>query len=173
MQEGEKIFETGAGRLYYALYKDLKLDDLPKDYIFPNDKLRSWGTTDNLDLNSIIGNLSDMAVIRSGINDFAASFGGHILIKEPGIYVFKLVSDGSSALILNGKLLVDNVAHNMILDTTNIVALDTGYYQLRLVYLHKDNTYMLLTEWKTPNTTRFTAIPTEVFGQMYISPPRQ
>ncbi len=101
-------------------YYEVATDRLPS---FADLTPTSSGTIDNFVLPKIVRD-----------ENFALKYDGYIKIPQDGLYTFYTTSDDGSAILIDGKLVVDNDgAHGMVEKSGNVV-LSAGYHKIELQF---------------------------------------
>jgi alpha-L-arabinofuranosidase len=78
----------------------------------------------------------DGVVIPKGArdSDFGVLYDGYVKIPERGIYTFYANSDDGSALLIDGKVVVNNDGRHAPIEKSGYILLDTGYHKFQVMY---------------------------------------
>ncbi|SEB54086.1 Carbohydrate binding module (family 6) [Nocardioides exalbidus] len=104
-----------------------------------------------------------------------ADFGGlqdnflvHVLanltIDTAGTYMFRLISDDGSELLIDDELVVDHDGLHGDTAMDGSVTLASGVHSLRINYFEATNGERLTLQWRKPGETAFTLVPSSVLS---------
>jgi len=78
----------------------------------------------------------DGVVIPNGArdSDFGVLYDGYIKIPERGIYTFFANSDDGSALLVDGKVIVNNDGRHAPIEKSGFTLLEGGYHRFQVMF---------------------------------------
>ena len=92
--------------------------------------------------------------------NFACLFEGYFEISKDGYYLFALVSNDGSKLLLGDKLIIDNDGVRSTESVKSfILPLEKGFYPVRIEYFQKDESSVLQLFYLDPGTENATRFP--------------
>lgn len=101
--------------------------------------------------------------------NFGIVYEGYINIEKDGEYLFALTSDGGSQLYINNRLVVDNMAGNMIAEKNGIVPLLKGLHKVKLKYFNASPSGKLQVYLTKPGSAK-AEVPMNMFRIPFIDP---
>ena len=84
---------------------------------------KSSGSVDNFELPKIVRD-----------ENIALKYDGYIKIPKDGLYTFYTTSDDGSALLIDGKLVVNNDGKHAMEENSGNAFLNTGYHKIELIF---------------------------------------
>ena len=84
---------------------------------------KSSGSVDNVELPKVVRD-----------ENFALKYYGYIKIPKDGLYTFYTTSDDGSALLIDGKLVVNNDGRHAMEENSGNAFLNTGYHKIELIF---------------------------------------
>jgi hypothetical protein len=81
---------------------------------------------------------------------FAIDYRGGFSVRRSGEYLFRLVSQDGSILLIDGKSVIDNDGIHGPQGRTSRVELSEGTHTIRVMYLHADGSHVALQLFVTP-----------------------
>jgi len=161
--------------------KNIKEEDLfpglvTKMYSYKKDLSKLADTRSGGKLTSA-GIISEVAISQTNMvsmDDNAAIFlQGYLVIKEEGIYNFRLISDDGSMLFIDDKLVINHDgAHGADIKDGKI-ALKAGVHPIRIDYFQGYGGKSLLFQYKPLGKTVYEVVPRELFGHLAKDRPKQ
>ncbi len=105
--------------LSYSYYEET-FNHLPN---FKDLTPKSAGTVDNFVLPNAVRE-----------SDFALKYDGFIKIPKDGLYTFYTTSDDGTALLIDGKLVVNNDGQHAMVESSGNIMLNSGYHKIELLF---------------------------------------
>ena len=93
------------------------------------------------------------------VENFYMQFDGLLLIKESGIYNFRLISDDGSVLYIGNQLVIDHDGYHGADARNARIELEEGFYPISLKFFQGLGGKALQLFWKTPSGGAFEIIP--------------
>lgn len=121
-----------------------KISDLKNDYLHKELK------TDNFTIPDLARN-----------NNFACEFNGYLKVESKDIYTFYLTSDDGSILRIGNQIVIDNDGLHSATDLKGSVALNKGYYPIKVSYFQAGGGATLKLQWKPGEDEGKSIIPVE------------
>ena len=107
----------------------------------------------------------DEGIAELGIDleeHFAIRFRGRLMIENPGIHIFKILSDDGAQLYINSELIVDNDGIHAVLTKEGRATLTVGLHDVEIRYFQGPRFHIALQWfWQPPGGTE-EIIPPEV-----------
>lgn len=124
------------------------------------------------DLSFVLPNIHLAGADLSWVTDnFAFDISGYIRIPESNNYVFRLISDDGSRLIIDDKVIVDHDGGHGADPKDGEVALSAGLHPFHIRYFQGRGGKSIRLEWRSFNDGEFTLIPATAFMHAKDSEP--
>ena len=138
----------------------------------PGVTIRIWDIGDSMmDVHPIEpGQLPNTVVVMPTLDLNGNDFHGHqdyfvlradgsLVLAQPGVYEFKLISDDGSELWIAGNQVIDHGGLHSATAKTGRMALEAGTHPFQVKYFENTADAALKLEWKPPLASAFTVIP--------------
>lgn len=144
------------------------------DGLFYQHSTGVWETLQEIDwsLAEFRGSVPSFSLSPKTQQDFFNfRFDGFLRIVKEGIYQFRISSDDGSSLILDDSVLVVNDGiHNLTTTTSPIQLLTSGPHRIRVDFFDHDRSDSLLIEYKGPDSeNQWISIPAKAFTSNLIT----
>ncbi len=83
----------------------------------------------------------------SKAENFGLTFSGYIMVPKPGVYVFSLLSDDGSKLVIDGKTVIDNDGLHAPEDKQGAAPLGAGPHAITVQYFNQSGGSALGLKW--------------------------
>jgi type 1 glutamine amidotransferase len=90
---------------------------------------------------------------------FIAVVTGYVRTTEPGVHVFRLISDDGSMLHVDGERVIWNRGVHAATPEDGALELEPGYHSLRILFFENEGGEVLRLEWKPPGEEDFELVP--------------
>ena len=161
--------------------KDIKEEDLypglvTKMYSYKKDLSKLADTRSGGKLTSA-GIIPDVVISQTNmvnLDDNAAIFlQGYLIIKEEGIYNFRLISDDGSMLFINDKMVINHDGPHGADIKDGKIALKAGFHPIRIDYFQGYGGKSLVFQYKPLGKPGFEDVPREMFGHLIKDRPKE
>lgn len=100
------------------------------------------------DLSGLIESIVLPKFVRD--ENFGMRYRGFVKIPSSGVYTFYTTSDDGSALLIDGKIVVNNDGRHVPIEMSGMVGLSAGYHKIELLYFQAGGGMELSAGWKGP-----------------------
>jgi alpha-N-arabinofuranosidase len=84
-------------------------------------------------------------------SDFGVKYDGYLKVPEDGLYTLYANSDDGSAILIDGRLIVNNDGRHSLIERSGIVQLTAGYHRFELMFFQAGGGLGLIASIKGPH----------------------